>query len=206
MSLSKWSAATGLTRSSPSRNIGRDIPIKGGGADILDCQSMNYFNSHIGNANTETTRQVVMEIGKHVPISLTSMYRPTGTHQYGAVDVAPSIDEADPRYDRYARNRGFDPRLYARPIILKLLLDVMTNYPTSIVLVEDDHFHIQSVFNQGTPLSFPKGRVILQIRPRSSYKRTAHDKLSDARFINEYYWRPLTYENISTLPRFIERF
>jgi hypothetical protein len=138
------------------------------------------------------------------PLSITSSFRPTGTHKFGAIDLAP--DGNDPVIaELYAHYKGVDPRLYARLPLLRHLEAVLSGFPDLTMLVEDNHFHVHDNGNPGVPSTLPKGGVLIQIRPRANYDRTAKDEDDDELLISKFYWARVSSIKDDEFPEFSPR-
>lgn len=197
----KWFECVGINTAALDRDP-ISLPVQlTRGSDIDDFHSIKLWTTLKGNAATQQIKAFIFDLALLYPLKIVSIYRPTGTHRFGAVDIAPGIDDSS-----YAHNRGVDPRLYARPNVLRNLLAILKKYQLITVLVEDNHFHIQAKDNPGVPQSFPSASLLLQIRPRKGYQRTNYDISSDQFFQSSLYWVPIEESVINSLPKFNDRF
>lgn len=98
------------------------------------------------------------------PLALTSVWRPTGSHQYGAIDVAPVVfGEAAARFASNPQVKR--PLLmYARlPVVLGALV-LSDEFPELRIGVEDNHLHLQwdPVVPRQVLATLPPFRVLLK--------------------------------------------
>lgn len=196
-----WFDRTGISYKSPLRETSPvDIYLTSGSSPD-DADSIKIWTKAVGSQGTQQIKQAISRLSELYPLKLVSVYRPTGTHRYGAVDIAPHISDGT-----YAHNRHIDPRLYARPAVLKKLARVMADLDLITCLVEDNHLHFHARNNPGVPSTFPKAPLVLQIRPRPGYSRTMSDIKSDEFYQSSLYWVPLSESVINALPEFQRRF
>lgn len=196
----EWFQATGISQNSIPDSVG--IPMRSQSGDPDDIQSRYIWLTKRGNATAQEIKSMIRHVMEHIPIAITSAYRPSGTHLYGAIDIAPAIT-LDPSYigkeDAYSHNIGIDPRLYARPLLLHLLYDIAVVHPNLTMLVEDNHIHIHDYQNQGVPMSFPRASLVAQIAQRTAYKRSDYDEVDDSRLLASMEWLPLDHGVIDSV-------
>lgn len=163
----------------------------------------------------ENIKRSLVLLSASAPFAITSCFRPTGTHRFGAVDLAPYF----PNEPRYAHNAHWDPRLYARPALLLELITIAETCPDITFLVEDNHIHVHDNLNPGVPAQLNQalfgsqypvassagGTVAIQINPRPGYKRTDFDTMVDASLSDNFFWRRLDRDTIATFPEFRDR-
>lgn len=104
------------------------------------------------------------------PLALTSVFRPTGTHQYGAIDLAPVVPaEMSPRF----ASSDFVRRpllLYARLPVVAACLLLTRRYPWLTIGIEDNHFHLQDdrLIPPAVRRGIPRTHVIIKGEARGT--------------------------------------
>jgi len=98
-------------------------------------------------------------IRKAVPITITSIFRPTGTHQFGAADAAP----------RFSPGTGLH-HLGIDGCQLSGLYDIVRRVGLAVpkgtqVYLEKDHFHVHSLEHLPLHLreQLPEGRAFIEL-------------------------------------------
>lgn len=111
------------------------------------------------------------------PLALTSVFRPTGTHQYAAIDLAPVVRQA-------SANRFASGDQVRRPLMLYARLPVVVGccvlsmrYPWLTIGIEDNHFHFQDDrwIPRSVRASIPRDRVLIKSEARSTAKADDYD-------------------------------
>lgn len=111
------------------------------------------------------------------PLALTSVFRPTGTHQYAAIDLAPVVR-------RESAHRFASSDQVRRPLMLYARLPVVVGccvlsmrHPWLTIGIEDNHFHFQDDrwIPRSVRASIPRDRVLVKSESRGTAKADDYD-------------------------------
>lgn len=173
----------------------------------LDKLSRDIFLTRWSNDDGIRALQEFGEVlGCHYPIKLTSYYRNSPTHLFGAIDLAPDTDSK-----RYGHNIKLDPRLYARKNFIKNIIRAINTIPNGSLelqaVVEDNHVHVHPLTKvKKSGIKIPRDVIILQKNDRAGYNRTGKDRIDDDIIFGENNHRSIhDVKDLNKLPEFQRR-